>query len=82
MHRYLVSALLSAVLVAAPAMAFAQTESTSSYLDTIPKKAGAHHASAPKGHGHQGHKHKTQKHHKTKSKSAKASVAAHGATAK
>jgi Ni/Co efflux regulator RcnB len=50
MKSRLLAAVLAAVIVAAPVMAFAQTEvdSTSTYSDTMPKKPRAHAAKAGK----------------------------------
>jgi uncharacterized protein YcfJ len=50
MKSRLVAAVMAAVIVAAPAMAFAQSEvdSTSTYSDTMPNKPRAHTAKAGK----------------------------------
>lgn len=74
MKRNLIAASLAALLLAAPLVASAQTDGTSSYSDTVPKKSGAHHAGQTGQHGkkHQGSKHHGSKHHKGKTKKSSA----------
>lgn len=87
MNRHLVAASLAVLMAVAPAAALAQTEGTSTYAETLPKKTSTHQAHAHKGHSHKSHgRHKHHghhgpKHHSTKSKKAKAHASA-GSTAK
>jgi hypothetical protein len=79
MNRHLVAVSLAALMFVSPVAALAQTEGASTYTDTIPKKAGAHHATAHhasshKGKGHRAHRHGGHKHHKKASKKSKSAA--------